>query len=121
MSTKPTKPTACNTCISGMDKIGEPVGFSVQGRSTFKTKLGGCLTVLYTIITLLYVADKGLILFQRLGSSYSQSIFPNFFDQSNVISSVQKEIDKFGNVTNSTGFNVAFGVFTSDLKPLKNF
>jgi len=38
-----------------------------------------------------------------------------------VISSVQPVTDKLGNVTKTTGLNIAFGVFTQDLQQVKNF
>ena len=40
--------------IAGFDKIGTPVGLSVKGQSKFRTKIGGFLTLVYVIVTLLY-------------------------------------------------------------------
>ena len=58
---------------------------------------------------------------QRLDTTTSQNSIANFFEQKHVIESLQQNTDKLGNFTNSTGFNIAFGIFNGDLTPMSNF
>jgi hypothetical protein len=66
--------------ISGLDKIGSRVGFSVNGRNSFKTKFCGCLTLLYAIIILIYTSYQAFIMVQSLDTSFSKNTLLNYFD-----------------------------------------
>jgi hypothetical protein len=85
--------------ISGFDKIGTPVGLSVNGQSKFKTKIGGFLTLSYVTVTLLYSCYQTTIMIQRLDTAKIQNIITNSFDQKHVIESVQQSTEKQKNLT----------------------
>jgi hypothetical protein len=51
--------------IASFDRYGEPVGVNFKGQDTYKTSLGGILSMLGNLIFLLYSIEKGAAWYQR--------------------------------------------------------
>lgn len=107
--------------LSKLDSFGAPVNLTVNGNRSFKTKMGGLVTLIFTFSTLLYAIYLAFIMVQRNETSFNQNFISNYYNEKHVISSVVQVADKKGNVANETNFNIAFGIFTDDLKLVENF
>ena len=60
------KKTDFGSFLSRMDFFGAAVNFSVNGQNKYTTKLGGFLSLIFALASLLYGAFSAYILFLRL-------------------------------------------------------
>ena len=98
--------------LSEFDGFGVPVGLMVEGKRENKTAFGGILTMLVFALSITY---GGYLLFGMIVMSkttFTSTSIPDFYNQFHVIPAVNGT---------DVNFNVAFGVFTSDLSTLENF
>ncbi len=107
--------------ISRLDSFGVPVNLTVNGNRTFQTKMGGFVTLIFSLIVLIYAIYFGNIMVVRTNSMFNQDTISNYYDERHMISSVTKAAVEEGKITNVTNFNIAFGVFTDDLELVDNF
>ncbi len=92
-----------------LDFFGVPVTLSVDGRHKFTTKLGGVVSVIFALTCLIYGTYQGYILFNKLDTSFNQSIITNHYGERHVISAVENVTDTYSDFTTKTDFNIAFG------------
>jgi hypothetical protein len=107
--------------LKGLDLFGAPVNLSVNGQHKFKTKLGGLLSLVFALSSLLYGSLRVYIMMKKLETSFNQNTIINYYSQSDVINSIDLVTNTQGIVQKKAGFNIAFGVFTDDLNILPNF
>jgi len=107
--------------LKGLDFFGAPVNLSVDGQHKFKTKLGGFLTLVFALSSLLYGSLRVYIMVKKLDTSFIQNTITNYYSQSDIINSIDLTTNTQGIAQKKPGFNIAFGVFTDDLNILPNF